>query len=158
MAVTLALTWAGLWAVGSNFEQTQPVVSGIVRAEVLEAPNGTSARTLRAEFTAPTPANCTRFSAASLSRDDAGTPVDIPLGAGLNGSGFGGRYGAVFGTTPRPKQRLGFVVMLALPPDLPDGLYQLLYRSVYTCPLFGGFVVRRILFEAPPVPIWLGAH
>jgi len=158
MAVTLALTWTGIWFVGWNFEQVQPVVSAIVRAEVLEAPNGTSARTLRAEFTAPTPANCTRLSLASLRRDDAGTPVDFPLGAGLNGSGFGGRYGAVFGTRTPPKQRLGFAVMLALPPDLPDGLYQLLYQSLYTCPLFGGFVVRRILFEAPPVPVWLGAH
>jgi hypothetical protein len=158
MAVTLAFTWTAIWLIGWHFEQAQPVATRIAHVGLLEAPNGASARTLRVEFNTPPPGNCTRFSEATLYSDGVDVPVEYPLGVGVNGSGFGARNGAVFGTRTPPKQPLTYVVMLPLPPELPDGLYQFVYRSLYTCPFFGGFVVRRIPFEAPPVALTVGAR
>jgi len=155
---TLALTWGGLWTAGWSLEQGQPVTSKILTVEVLQARTDAVARTLRVEFTTPHPGNCIRFAIEGLYQETAGVPVYYPLGTALNGSGFAGRNGATFGTRTQVSQPLNFVVMLALPSTIPDGLYQFVYRSLYTCSWLGGFVVRRIQYEAPPVPVWVGAH
>ena len=74
----------------------------------------------------------------------------------MNGAGFGSRNGAGFGMQPNSTKPLDFVMILALPANIPDGEYRYVYRSLYTCLWLGGLVQRRILYEAPPIPVRVG--
>jgi hypothetical protein len=155
-ATALSVTWGGLWLIGLGFEKAQPVETVVGNVAVLSAPKGTTQRTLRVEITAPPRGNCIRFSQRFLHQDGPGTSTFYPLGSSISGGGFKpGDGSAVDAQTPTAKQ-LDFVLMLSIPASIPDGRYQYVFRSVYTCLWLGGLVQRRILFEAPPVSIRVG--
>jgi hypothetical protein len=155
-AVALSATWGGLWLIGFGFEKAQPVETVVDNVAVLYAPRGTAQRTLRVEITAPPRGNCVRFSLQFLHHDGPGASTFYPLGSSISGDGFNTGIGpAVDAHTPAAKP-LDFVLMLSIPASIPDGQYQYVFRSLYTCLWLGGLVQRRILFEAPPVSLRVG--
>jgi hypothetical protein len=155
-ATALSVTWGGLWLIGLGFEKAQPVETAVDNVAVLDAPKGTTQRTLRVEITAPPSGNCIRFSQQFLHQDGPGTSTFYPLGSSMSGDGFGTRNGATVDVRTPAAKRLDFVLMLAIPASIPDGRYQYVFRSVYTCLWLGGLIQRRILFEAPPVSLRVG--
>jgi hypothetical protein len=155
-AVALSATWGGLWLIGLGFEKAQPVETVVDNVAVLYAPKGTAQRTLRVEITAPPRGNCVRFSQQFLHQVAPGTSTFYPLGSSISSDGFNtGISPTVDVQTPAAK-RLDFVLMLSIPASIPDGHYQYVFRSLYTCLWLGGLVQRRILFEAPPVSLRVG--
>jgi hypothetical protein len=155
-AIILSFTWGSLWLAGLSLEKAQPVETVISRVELLEPPEDATGRSLRVTVTAPPPGKCIRISSHFLYGNESGTPTFYPLGATMNGAGFRNRKGAGFGMQPDPTKPLEFVMILALPANIPDGDYQYVYRSLYTCLWLGGLVQRRILYEAPPIPVRAG--
>lgn len=155
-ALVLAFTWGGLWSAGWALGRAQPVEIVINHVEQLDALNGTAGRTLRVEITIPAPGNCFRLSNHFLFSDEAGTPTFYTLGSAMNGGGFGLRNGVGFGMHEPPGKPLNFAMVFSIPPSIPPGQYQYVYRSLHTCLWFGGLVQRRILYEAPPIMVRIG--
>jgi hypothetical protein len=141
-----------------SLEKAQPVETVISHVEVLEPPKGATGRSLRVAITAPPPGKCIRISSQFLHWVGPGTPTFYALGATMNGAGFGGRDGTGFAMQTDSRKPLDFVMILALPANIPDGEYHYVYRSLYTCLWLGGLVQRRILYEAPPMPVRVGQH
>jgi len=157
-AIVLSFTWGCLWLAGLSLEKAQPVETVISHVEVLEPPKGATGRSLRVAITAPPPGQCIRISSQFLHWVGPGTPTFYALGATMNGAGFGGRDGTGFAMQTDSRKPLDFVMILALPANIPDGEYHYVYRSLYTCLWLGGLVQRRILYEAPPMPVRVGQH
>jgi hypothetical protein len=155
-SIVLALTWGGLWLAGWGLGQAQPVEVVIKSVEVLTPPDGTTDRTLRVEITAPAPGSCLRLSYQFLHQDGPGEEAFYALGTTMNGDGFRDRHGAGFGMEAPSGKPLDFALMLPLSSAIPAGQYHYVYRSVYTCLWLGGIVQRRLMFEAPAVPLHLG--
>jgi hypothetical protein len=158
MGITLLLTWGGLWAVGLSFQKIQPVESLVSNVELIEAPAGMGGRALQVDVTTPAPGSCVRMTTAFLHEDAPGVLTYYLLGTTFNGSGFGARRGSPFGMETVPGRPLSFVVVMSVPPSIPDGKYQFIYRNLYTCQMLAGLVVWRIQYEAPPVTVWVGPH
>ena len=152
-AIALSVTWGGLWLAGWGLEKSQPVETVISSVSVLQAPSGSTERTLRVDVTAPPAGNCMRFSQHLLRQTEAGVLTSYPLGSSMSGNGFDTGSDAAFGVQPPPPPNAQeFVLMLSIPASVPNGKYEYIFRSIYTCLWLGGFVQRRIFFEAPPVP------
>jgi hypothetical protein len=154
--LVLALTWGGLWTAGWALGAAQPVEVVVHDVQVLDALNGTAGRTLRIEVTVPPPGNCFRLSNHFLYSDEARTPTFYALGSAMNGGGFRFRNGAGFGMQTPSGKPLDFAILFSIPPSIPPGRYQYIYRSLHTCLWMGGLVQRRILYEAPPIPVRIG--
>lgn len=152
----LTFTWGGLWVVGWALGNAQPVHVVVNNVAVLDALNGMAGRTLRIEITVPPAGNCFRLSNHFLFADAAGAPTFYALGSAMNGGGFGARNGAGFGMHEPPGKPLDFVMIFSIPPSIPMGQYQYVYRSLHTCLWMGGLVQRRILYKAPPIPVRIG--
>jgi hypothetical protein len=146
--VGLVFAWTLSWIAGSYFEQSQPVQTQIRSVTVTEVPPGSIERSLRIEIVSPPATNCTRMSQQLLYRFDNGSHTFYPLGSALNGSGFN--------SSMKIGQALSFVLILSVPSGTPAGEYMFIHRSVYTCTYLGGFLERRITYEAPPVPVHMG--
>ncbi len=155
-ALVLALTWGGLWSVGWALGNAQPLEVVIGHVEVLDALNGTAGKTLKVAITVPPPGNCVRLSNHFLFSDGAGSPTIYALGSSMNGGWFRFRNGVAFGMHDPPGKPKSFAMVFSIPPSIPPGQYQYVYRSLHTCLWFGGLVQRRILYEAPPIPIRIG--
>jgi hypothetical protein len=155
-ALVLAITWGGLWMLGWGLEKSQPVQTVVGNVVVLDAPAGTKERTLRVEFNAPPPGNCVKLSQHLLHRIGPGTAILYPLGSSMSGEGFRSPTGEMMQVLPLRVVPQDYVQMLSIPASIPDGRYEYVYRSMYTCLWLGGLVVRRIMYEAPPIPVRIG--
>jgi hypothetical protein len=74
----------------------------------------------------------------------------------MSGAGFRGPDEATPAALPQRAKSQDFVQMLAIPASIPDGQYEYVFRSVYTCLWLGGLIQRRIRYEAPPIPVRVG--
>ena len=155
-ALVLAFTWGGLWLAGWSLGRAQPVEVAVNSVKVLDGLDGMAGRTLRVAITVPPPGNCFRLSNHFLFSEGTRQPTFYALGSAMNGGGFRLRNGAGFGMPEPPGKPMDFVMMFSIPPSIPAGQYQYVYRSLHTCLWLGGLVQRRILYEAPPILVRVG--
>jgi hypothetical protein len=155
-SIALGLTCGTLWLAGLSFDKTQPVRTRIVDTAVLDAPDNTTEKTLRVELTAPPAGNCVKLSEHLLRQVGPGPQTFYPLGSSMSGDGFRTPDDATPAAPPRRVKSQDFVQMLAIPASIPDGQYEYVFRSVYTCLWLGGLIQRRIPYEAPPIRIRVG--
>jgi hypothetical protein len=155
-SIALGLTCGALWFSGLSLDKIQPEQNQLRDVAVLDAPGGTTDRTLRVEYNAPPAGSCVKFSQHLLRQMRPGTPTFYSLGSTMSGGGFGTPNGATLIELARRVKSQDFVQMLSIPASIPDGQYEYVYRSVYTCVWLGGLIQRRIPYEAPPVQIRIG--
>ncbi len=146
--VGLAFAWTLSWIAGNYFEHSQPVQTQVRSVTVMDVPPGSIERSLRIEIQSPPAPNCVRISQQLLYQFNNGSHIFYPLGSALNGGGFNRSW--------RSDRPLSFVLILSVPSGTPPGEYMFVHRSIYTCSYLGGFVERRIVFEAPQVPVLVG--
>lgn len=155
-SIALGLTCGTLWLTGLNFDKTQPVQTRIVDAAVLDASDSTTEKTLRVELTAPPAGNCVKLSEHLLRQVGPGPQTFYPLGSSMSGAGFRAPDEVAPAALPQRVKSQDFVQMLAIPASIPDGQYEYVFRSVYTCLWLGGLIQRRIEYEAPRIPVRVG--
>ena len=148
-AISLSLTWGGLWFAGWTYQAMQSVASEISGVELLNIPTRTVIQMLRVTIESPHSGDCTRLSQTMLFRGERSRAVIYPLASSMSGDGLDMVW-------PSAKQH-NFVLNLPIPPAIPDGEYNFLYRSVYVCSWLGGLVQRRLHYDSPPVAVRIGA-
>jgi hypothetical protein len=149
VAIALTLTWGSLWFTGRTFAAMQPVTSAVGSVEMVNAPPRTVIQMLRVAIESPHTSNCTRESQIILYRSEHGTPATYPLGSTMSGDGLPGMIWS-------SATRHDFILNLPIPPAIPDGEYELMYRSVYSCSWLGGLIQRQLHQDSPPVPVRVG--